>query len=124
MTKLAPSGPCPISPAPEVVSDRPRGACLSIHQAVADDPSRPEALVGISCEVPAVGASRLASERNESPTDLAAVWPERGESMRSQSRSARRGPTPPSEGAGMTVMIGVDPHKATHTAVAIGEAEE
>ena len=31
---------------------------------------------------------------------------------------------PPTKEAGMNVMIGIDPHKASHTAVAIGRDED
>jgi transposase len=59
---------------------------------------------------------------------LAVAWLERGANALSGSgiRHARHGHiVRPGKGLGMAaVMIGVDPHKASHTAVAIGAAEE
>jgi len=53
------------------------------------------------------------------------VWLKRGASAVTVIRHARRGPNFPIEkkGAGVAVIIGVDPHKASHTAVAIDDKE-
>jgi len=77
---------------------------------------------GLALELPAVAGSRLAYERSCPPAGTAAVWLERGASARSSEiRSARRGPRRAMIGKdnAMTVMIGVDPHKRSRTAVAI-----
>ena len=54
------------------------------------------------------------------------VWLKKGASAVTEIRHARRGPNFPcsEKGAGMAVIIGVGPHKASHTAVAIGAAEQ
>src|SRR5438105_5194840 len=39
-------------------------------------------------------------------------------------RHADHGPLPPTKEKAMAVMIGVDPHKGSHTAVVVGEAEQ
>jgi hypothetical protein len=39
------------------------------------------------------------------------------------SRSALRGSTPTNQEEAMNVMIGIDPHKSSHTAVAIDRSE-
>jgi hypothetical protein len=57
------------------------------------------------------------------PDLFAVVWLERGESTSTRIRSARHGSIIKPEGVQMTVMIGIDPHKATHTAVAIDYSE-
>jgi hypothetical protein len=50
------------------------------------------------------------------------VWLERGESTSTIQECPPRFTTKP-EGVQMTVMIGIDPHKATHTAVAVDNNE-
>src|SRR5260370_36991207 len=71
-------------------------------------------------------ACGLAYERGASLSGLAAAWLERGANAdSSEIRQARRGASPEMKERLMAaVMIGVDPHKASHTAVAIGAAEE
>src|SRR5260370_8265423 len=71
-------------------------------------------------------ACGLAYERGASLSGLAAAWLERGANAdSSEIRHARRGASPEmKEWLMAAVMIGVDPHKASHTAVAIGAAEE
>jgi hypothetical protein len=63
-----------------------------------------------------------------SPPGLAAVWLERGASASPVIRHARRGPFALVSMIWRLlmadVMIGIDPHKGSHTAVAIGAAEE
>jgi transposase len=52
------------------------------------------------------------------------VWLERGESAgRSEIRHARRGPIEFEEDGVAVVMIGIDPHKGSHTAVALDPGE-
>ena len=53
---------------------------------------------------------------------LTVVWLERGESTLTQIRSAHLGFTTTRKASAMT-MIGIDPHKATHTAVAVDDNE-
>jgi transposase len=55
--------------------------------------------------------------------DLAGVWLERGPSRPSEIRSAHRGPIDETKEDAVKVMIGVDPHKGSHTAVAINGDE-
>src|SRR5260221_10833073 len=69
----------------------------------------------------------LAFERRVSLSGLAVAWLKRGANAgRSEIRHARHGPSPmmTKERLMAAVMIGVDPHKGSHTAVAIGAAEE
>jgi hypothetical protein len=56
------------------------------------------------------------------PDSLAVVWLERGESTSTIQECPPRFTTKP-EGVWMTIMIGIDPHKATHTAFAVDESE-
>src|SRR5260370_20995496 len=73
-------------------------------------------------------ACGLALERGASLSGLSVAWLERGPSAcRSGIRHARHvlhSRTNDLERVMTVVMIGVDPHKATHTAVVIGPAEE
>jgi hypothetical protein len=78
--------------------------------------------------LPAVPAlAGLASERGASLPVLAVVWPGRGTTAgRSVIRHARHDVQSPRMTWRMlmaAVMIGVDPHKGSHTAVVIGEAQ-
>src|SRR5260221_13175066 len=69
----------------------------------------------------------LAFERRVSLSGLAVAWLKRGANAgRSEIRHARHGPSPmmTKERLMAAVMIGVDPHKGSHAAVAIGAAEE
>ena len=68
----------------------------------------------------------LAFDRRASRECLTVVWLERGTSTTTRSRSAHDGsrPNKTTEVAGVAVIIGVDPHKASHTAVAIDGSEE
>src|SRR5580704_4762960 len=52
-------------------------------------------------------------------------WPRRGAKEASKSRSHQDCPTwlPPETGRNTMVLIGIDPHKATHTAVAVDNEE-
>jgi hypothetical protein len=65
--------------------------------------------------------------RNEVPSvsDPAVVWLERGASaVRTEIRHARRGlPSDDDKETAVAVMIGIDPHKGSHTASAIDENE-
>ena len=84
---------------------------------------------GLAPEPPAGRASGLALDRGASAPGLAVAWLERGASAsRSGIRHARHGlilSRNEDWSVLMTaVMIGVDPHKGSHTAVAIGAAEE
>jgi transposase len=79
----------------------------------------------LSNRLPAVYG--LAFERRASLSGLAVAWLKRGANAgRSGIRHARHGPSPmmTKERLMAAVMIGVDPHKGSHTAVAIGAAEE
>ena len=83
---------------------------------------------GLAPEPPADRCG-LALDRCASSPDPAVVWLERGATAdRSGIRHARHGiPRLSSRGKGQlmaAVMIGVDPHKGSHTAVAIGTSEE
>src|SRR6266478_1382654 len=72
-------------------------------------------------------ACGLALERGASLSGLAVAWLERGaNARRSGIRHARHGPSPTmlKEWLMAAVMIGVDPHKGSHTAVAIDGMEE
>jgi hypothetical protein len=64
-------------------------------------------------------ACGLALERGAGPRASPVVWLKRGASAVTVIRHACRGPQLPrlDKGAGMAVMIGIDPHKASHTAV-------
>lgn len=69
---------------------------------------------------------RLASSRTARRSDLLAVaWLERGESTSNpnQECSPRSPSLRPEGNTSMAIMIGIDPHKATHTAVAIDSDE-
>jgi transposase len=78
---------------------------------------------GLTNRLPVVGG--LASDRGASRQDLAVVWLERGVSA-GQRKLKSDMPTmvcvPDDEGEAVAVMIGVDPHKGSHTAVAIDQA--
>lgn len=53
----------------------------------------------------------------------AVVWLERGESTSTRIRLARCGPIADRKGGAMSVMIGIDPHKGSHTAVVVDNSE-
>src|SRR5207245_11158834 len=56
--------------------------------------------------------------------DLAGVWLKRGpRTERTEIRSAHRGPIHETKEDAVSVIIGVDPHKGSHTAVAIDRDE-
>src|ERR1700761_4865664 len=77
-----------------------------------------------ACRLPLWG---LAFERRAGLLGLAVAWLKRGASAHEVPgiRRARHGFAPEvREDAMAVVMIGVDPHKASHTAVAISAAEE
>src|ERR1035441_3111591 len=57
-----------------------------------------------------------------SPPGPCREWLERGTCTTIRIRSALTVP-PTNQEVGMTIIIGIDPHKATHTAVAIGSDE-
>jgi hypothetical protein len=67
----------------------------------------------------------LASDRVARLLGSAAVWLERGQhSSTSRIRSAHRGPQSCDRNWRISmVMIGIDPHKRTHTAVAVDDDE-
>ena len=73
-------------------------------------------------------ACGLALDRGASLPVLAVVWLKRGasasRSVIGHARHVRHSRTNDLERAMTAVMIGVDPHKGSHTAVVIGPAEE
>jgi Transposase len=74
--------------------------------------------------VPAVGFAVWLSNELPARRDLTGVWLERGaRARRSEIRSAHRGLDERDQEDHMGVIIGVDPHKGSHTAVAIGGDE-
>jgi transposase len=80
--------------------------------------------VGWVLEVPAVGLSDWLSNEVLAHGDLTGVWLERGaRARRSVIRSARLGLAERDQEEHMHVIIGVDPHKGSHTAVAVDRDE-
>ena len=79
---------------------------------------------GVAHEVPAAGVVVGWLSNEELPVGvLAAVWLERGTCTDDPKQECPRGSQPlATREVLMTVIIGVDPHKATHTAVAIDDA--
>jgi hypothetical protein len=78
----------------------------------------------LALDVPAVGFAVWFSNESLTCRDLTGVWLERGaRARRSEIRSARRGLDERDQEDHMSVIIGVDPHKGSHTAVAIGGDE-
>jgi hypothetical protein len=73
--------------------------------------------------VPAAGVSRLAYVRRASRSGFATEWLKRGSSTDSQQAGVPPW-FPTNKEAEMKVMIGIDPHKASHTAVAIDRDED
>src|ERR1019366_655694 len=65
--------------------------------------------------------SKYDSASSKRSSSLATMWLERGEHT-DLIRSARRG-SPTQRGRNTMVLIGIDPHKATHTAVAVDKEE-
>ena len=69
--------------------------------------------------MPAVGSGRLASYRRASCLDLAAVG-SKEDHAQDPNQECPRGSYPKTKEELMKVIIGIDPHKSSHTAVAIG----
>jgi len=78
----------------------------------------------VAHEVPAAGrVDWLAVERMASRQGPRCGWLERGTCIDGLKQECPRGPNHESLEVLMSVIIGVDPHKATHTAVAIDRNE-
>ena len=97
----------------------PQGACLRLRADASAGSWRPGVSVGMAHEVPAAGhVVGWLSIEGLPVRVLTRGWLERGTCTDDLKQECPRGSIHESSEVVMSVIIGVDPHKATHTAVA------